>query len=265
MPELPEVEVIVRELKECLPGEELSNIRIEWHKTFVNDVNEPPIGRKIIDIDRKGKYIIFCLDQYYLITHLRMTGQFIVNTTNSFEQKHLRVKFNFKSGLNLLYYDARKFGRIYFTQDLNKIFKNIGIDALDPELTKEKFFRLISNRNSIIKSYLLNQKFIAGIGNIYCDESLFKAGIHPGRKINKISKENIFKLNDSIHDTLISSMKNMGTTISDYKTTGGGFGNNQNYLHVYNREGEPCFICNSIINKIRLAGRGTYFCPNCQK
>ena len=264
MPELPEVEVIVRELRSQLVKEVFTGFEVNWAKTIIRQGLKSPLGKRIQSITRHGKFIIFHLNQDFLLIHLRMTGQLIVKQQKNNDDKHLRVVFKFKSGKRLLFYDARKFGRIYLTNNIQNVLSNIGIDALNPELTSDKFTDLLSGKKTKIKSFLLDQHFIAGLGNIYIDESLFKSSIHPTRQINQLSGQEISKLYASILTTLEGAIKNMGTTISDYKTTGGGFGTNQNYLMVYKRGELPCYVCKIPIKKIKMNGRGTHFCPRCQ-
>jgi formamidopyrimidine-DNA glycosylase len=194
-----------------------------------------------------------------------MTGQIIISETKDlFSTNHLQVVFYLKSGKRILFYDARKFGRIYLTSDPDKYFKDLGFDALSPDFTKKRMKEVLSRRKSRIKTFLLDQKNIAGLGNIYSDECLFAAGIHPETQVSEISRMNVSKLYHAIRAIMVSAINNMGTTISDYKTTGGGFGNNQFHLKVYGRENEPCFNCHGSIKKIRINNRGTHFCPNCQ-
>jgi len=264
MPELPEVETIVRELQEKICGETISDLEKKWSGSFVNYSRLSIKKRRIEKISRKGKYILFHLDSGYLITHLRMTGQLIVRDSAPTDLKHLRLSFKFSSGKYLLFYDLRKFGRISLTPDPNSILNNTGMDALDSQFSTAYLRQLFKNRKIRIKSFLLNQKYIAGLGNIYIDEILFRAGIHPASIVSDLSKAQIRTLYNCIKFILNQAIQKMGTTISDYKTSGGGFGENQNYLQVYGREGKHCFKCDSQIIKIKHSGRGTHYCPTCQ-
>jgi formamidopyrimidine-DNA glycosylase len=265
MPELPEVEVIVRELNARLVGEVIKRVHVNWQKSLVLNGNRLPLGDKIESVDRYGKFIIISLDKEFILIHLRMTGQIIINKADYiFSTNHLQVRFDLHSGKRILYYDARKFGRIYLTSNPDKYFKNLGLDALSPDFTKKKMIEVLSRKKSRIKTFLLDQKNIAGLGNIYCDESLFEAGIHPETQANQISSISVSKLYSAIKAILLSAIDHMGTTISDYKTTGGGFGTNQFHLKVYGRENESCYKCHESIKKIRINNRGTHFCPNCQ-
>ena len=264
MPELPEVEVIRNELKSKIINQKIKNIKIFWHKTFVNLCPELPNDNKIINTDRLGKYIIFILEQNFLVIHLRMTGQLIFTQSKNFSKDHLRASIRMHSGSILNFYDSRKFGRIYHISDLNSFFTNVGIDALSNEFTIDYLKDLLQHHKSGIKSFLLDQHNIAGLGNIYIDECLFLSGIHPKKLTNEIHDKSSQQLYKNIKKILNLAIRNMGTTISDYRTSGGGFGNNQNFLQVYKREGDSCFKCGSIIKKIRINSRGTHFCPVCQ-
>jgi formamidopyrimidine-DNA glycosylase len=264
MPELPEVEVIRTELDSKIVNQKIKNITSYWHKTFVNLCPELPNNYKIVDTNRVGKYIILELERNYLVIHLRMTGQLIYNEKDDFSEKHLRTSIQMHSGNYLNFYDARKFGRIHHVADLKSFFTNVGIDALSLDFTSKSFKEMLGNKKRGIKSFLLDQKNIAGLGNIYIDESLFLSGIHPLKLTNEIDNKSSEKLYKNIKKILNLAIENMGTTISDYRTTGGGFGTNQNFLKVYSREDETCFQCNTIINKIRINSRGTHFCPVCQ-
>lgn len=264
MPELPEVETIRTELESKIIDQKIDKINVHWHKTFENHCDTLPHGKKIVTADRIGKYIIFNLDHSYLVVHLRMTGQLIFTNSDSFSNKHLRASIRFSSGAYLNFYDARKFGRIYHIIDLDNFFANTGIDALNPDFTADSFKQMLVRKKQGIKSFLLNQKYIAGLGNIYIDESLFLSGIHPQKLTGNIPNNHAENLYNNIKRVLNSAIENMGTTISDYRTIGGGFGSNQNFLKVYGRENETCFQCDSKIKKIRINSRGTHFCPVCQ-
>ncbi len=240
-------------------------VEIFWPKSFVDQAQDPIVGKTVTDIGRRGKYLILILDAGYLVVHLRMTGQLILFSNPPPVQKHLQVVFRLRSGKFLVYFDSRKFGRLIHVDQLNGVLKNTGIDALAPELTAEKFHQILKKHSRMVKSFFMDQRHIAGLGNIYVDESLYKAKIHPQTVTGLIPKKKINLLFLAIRNTLLSSIGNMGTTISDYKTVGGGFGAHQNFLQVYGRAGKPCYICGTPISKIRMNNRGTHFCPKCQQ
>jgi formamidopyrimidine-DNA glycosylase len=265
MPELPEVEVIVRELKRKIVGEVITNVSILWQKSWIGNNYKAVCSSTIQNITRKGKYILIHLNNGYLIAHLRMTGQFIVNGDESPNSRHLRILFNFESGKNMFFYDARKFGRIFFTASPDEVLSKIGIDALNEHFTSDYLKKIFNNRHTGLKKFLLDQTHLAGLGNIYVDESLFQAGLHPERTVASLHGKEIQKLYRAITSVLRDAIDQMGTTISDYKTTGGGFGQFQNKLKVYGRSNLPCVVCNKPIQKIKINNRGTHFCPQCQK
>jgi formamidopyrimidine-DNA glycosylase len=264
MPELPEVEIIVRELKRKIVGEIVADVCVLWQKCWAGFTRGEILLKTIQNVSRKGKYIIIHLTSGYLIVHLRMTGQLIVNGDESANANHLRVLFKFESGNNMLFYDARKFGRIYFTFSPEDSLSKIGIDALHYQFTSNHLKKIMNNRKIGLKKFFLDQVNVAGLGNIYIDESLFRAGLHPERSVSSLETKEIKGLYYAIKSVLTDAIDNMGTTISDYKTTGGGFGEFQNRLNVYGRADMPCVSCSEPIQKKRINSRGTHFCPNCQ-
>ena len=265
MPELPEVETIVRELRSKISDEIFSELEPIWPGSIEAEDELDLEKRQIKEIRRKGKFILIELDKGYLLTHLRMTGQLIVQNSYPENKKHLRLLFRFESGKYLLFFDLRKFGRIYHTTQPEKILQNTGIDALSEDLTLNYFRRMVKGKSKSVKSFLLDQKNIAGFGNIYIDESLFLARIHPETRMSDLSKKEIENLFNRSRQVLKEAIDRMGSTISDYKTTGGGFGTYQNYLKVYQRQNLSCFECNTTIVKSKVGGRGTHYCPTCQK
>ncbi len=267
MPELPEVETVVRELKSYLPGRKIKNITVHWHKSFVNNCSVQLEDQSIQSLGRRGKYIIIYLEHSVLIVHLRMTGQLLFQQKNSsaIRTNHLRVAFNFYNGSALLFNDVRKFGRIYHMKQADEKLQNVGIDAVDPTLTASEFYRMLQSSKMNIKAFLLSQRFVAGMGNIYVDESLFRAGIHPASISAKITKASAKRLFDEMRRTLSFAIENMGSTISDYRDANGKVGNAQNFFVVYQQQGKPCVNCGKTITKIKHAGRGTHFCGQCQK
>jgi formamidopyrimidine-DNA glycosylase len=265
MPELPEVEVIVRELRQKVLHEEIVNIKVHWPKSLVTDGQaRRSICGTIKAVRRYGKFIIFQLDHLYLLVHLRMTGRLIVSSAERFDKAQLRVHFKFRSGRSLLFYDTRKFGRVYLTADANKFLGSLGVDALAAQFSLKNFKMLLRNKTGIIKPFLLDQHQLAGLGNIYADESLFRSGIHPQRRISSLSEKELERLYRAIRRILPEAIKHMGTTLADYRTTDGESGRNQKYLKVYGREQNPCVRCKNPVEKKWIGGRGTHYCPVCQ-
>ena len=267
MPELPEVETVVRELAPLIISKQIEALDIVWHKTFVTKTSLSYQNQKIKSVGRKGKYILIRLQNTVLIIHLRMTGQllFIQKNNEQTENKYVRSKIRFSDGSSLLFLDKRKFGRIYHVENPDVFLVKVGIDAVDPTLNEDKFNVMLKKSGMSIKAFLLSQKYISGLGNIYVDESLFRAGIHPASVASKISKKSAKLLFAEIRAVLFFAIDNMGSTISDYRTVNGNIGNNQQYFKVYQQTGRPCVNCGNPIKKIKLAQRGTHFCSNCQK
>jgi len=264
MPELPEVETVVREILPELSGQFIADIDILWERTFQNKSLDTLAGRQIKDVSRQGKYIIIELSSTYLIIHLRMTGQLLFSL-DGFDKKHVRMIIQLKNGRKLYFRDVRKFGRIYHVDDPQTVLENTGIDALDEANTEKYFLELVKNRKLNIKTFLLSQKYISGVGNIYADECLFRAGLHPESVTGKIPKKRIKLLYNEIKYVLNFAIDNMGSTISDYRDAFGESGSAQNFFKVYQRAGQACFECGREIRKIKTAGRGTHFCAKCQK
>ena len=266
MPELPEVETVVRELRTLIPEKEIKDIQAVWDKSLVNKSSIPIAGQKIIEIGRKGKYLLVRLNVTALIIHLRMTGQLLfISNKNTLVDPHVRVKILFTDSTAIYFKDTRKFGRIYHVDKEDEILNKIGIDTLDPELDADLFKSMLSQSKLSIKAFLLSQDKISGVGNIYADESLFRAGLHPASIACKIPGKKTDLLYQSILNIMHEAIGNMGSTISDYRDTYGNSGNNQKFFKVYQRTNESCVICRSPIIKLKIAGRGTHFCSNCQK
>lgn len=269
MPELPEVETVRKTLKRQIIGKKILKVDILYNGIIasnLNDFKKKIINQEFIDIKRIGKYLIFELNNYYLVSHLRMEGKFFIKNIDDDVVKHEHVIFTL-SDVSLRYHDTRKFGKMYLV-DKDKLFIdtpliNIGKDPWDKSLNidylKEKF-----NSSKHIKTLLLDQSIISGIGNIYADEILFKSKINPlrlGKDLNDIDLLNIIS---NTKDILERSIEHGGTTIRSYTSSLGVIGHFQDYLMVHQREGIECMMCHNIIKKIKVNGRGTYYCPNCQ-
>lgn len=275
MPELPEVETIVQGLKTPLCNRKIINVfvrdeRIVGYPENLKKFKTKLEGYKITSLGRRGKYIIIEISSgKLLIIHLRMTGQLLVK--NRLEQiaKHTHIILQLDNSIDLRFNNVRKFGRMYLI-DPDKPeqaggFANLGPEPLTKEFTAEKLKDIIEGRSTSIKNILLNQQLIAGIGNIYCDEALFRAGIRPDRPANKLSDQEIEKLHHEINNVIAAGIKFNGTTFSDYVNAMGEEGSFQKELMVYSRSGENCQHCNCQIEKNKVAGRSSHFCPNCQQ
>lgn len=281
MPELPEVETITRNLNSNLVGQKLLSINFRREDIIAEKLNPVSknllLGESINKVFRHGKYLLFQFtNNYLMIVHLRMTGKLLYLPLLSEEDKnlyinhkHTHVIFNFSNG-QLLFNDVRRFGKIYFSK-INKSVSleellNSGPDALSEKFSKSYLYqRAQRSPKKAIKTFLLDQKIVAGIGNIYADECLFLAAIKPNRPAASLSIEESSTLHDKIVEVLEESIRSGGTTFSDYRTADNHKGNFQNKLFVYGRAGENCRICSNKLESIKLAGRTTVYCPNCQK
>ena len=278
MPELPEVETVRRGLEAELLHKEVSGLKIYYDKILKN-VKSPQefqqilVGCQLSSFERIGKYLIINLDKtdnnkkHYLIIHLRMTGQLFIRKEDTFKRdKHTHLVISFKdSNYLMIYRDIRKFGSWEIIDDLNSYFtkRKIKDDALT--ISFDPFFQKLQKSSRSLKSLLLDQTIIAGLGNIYVDEALFRAKLSPFRFGNELKKIEAIKLLDVIKKTLQQAVFEGGTSFSDYVNSYGEKGNFQLQLLVYKREGQPCSNCGTPIIKTKLAGRGTRYCKNCQK
>lgn len=286
MPELPEVETIVRGLKNTILKKKIIEIDIGLKKIVKSSLRKFKLdlkNNKFTDIKRRGKLFIFELarEEKYLLIHLRMTGQLIYkknkkitagghgypNDFNDLPNKHSHIIFYFKDGSQLFFNDQRQFGVIQLVHkdELKYVDAKFGVEPLDRKFTIKKFKDILKTRKGSIKAFLLNQKFIAGLGNIYTDEVLFFAGVLPNRKIDSLSEREIGQIHKGIKSILAKAIKYRGTAFNNYVDVRGRKGNFLKMLKVYRREGEKCLRCKkNIIQKTKIAGRGTRFCKTCQ-
>ncbi len=265
MPELPEVETIVRALRKPLVGRSFSKVTVLWPnsiKTCVKTLKSELPGKKIQSIERRGKYLRFNLsDNHTLFLHLKMSGDLLVASKNDASDPYARTIFSFKDGNELRFRDTRKFGSVHLVKNVNKVIGNLGPEPLDKSLTAQSFIELFQNRRGTLKPLLLDQTFIAGLGNIYVDESCFLSKIRPTKKVERIKPKELMTLYKAIQKVLTKAIKHNGSSF-DSVYRGGNF---QNHFAVYGRTNEPCIKCKSLIKRVILGGRSTHFCPNCQK
>jgi formamidopyrimidine-DNA glycosylase len=268
MPELPEVETIRRQLSPIYKNELITQVRVKKVRIFQNvkpaEFSKSLRGKKIIDIDRYGKFLIFDYGDIFAVFHLGMSGVFLKDRSASKYPQHIHVKFYFDSGKEIHFQDVRKFSKIWLFDEQPE-FPGLGIDPTTQKFTLNNFQKLLNLRQVNVKSFLMNQSNIAGIGNIYANEILFNAGISPLRKLNKLTEGEIIKLYSSIKLILNQATKKFGTSYSAYRTVSGEQGTNQHFLKVYQRYSQNCFKCNTIIEKVIIDSRSTFYCPNCQK
>jgi formamidopyrimidine-DNA glycosylase len=274
MPELPEVETVVRTLRRLVIGKTIGRVsvmlpRIIRRPDDVEAFKFQLIGQTIRDIKRRAKFIQFILDKDVLVSHLRMEGRYGLYRFDEPVEKHTHVIFHFTDGTELRYRDVRQFG----TMDLFPLgmetaegpLAKLGVEPLDESFTPALFRQMLKGRTTKIKPLLLNQEFIVGLGNIYVDESLFKAGIHPERPAGKLTAKQMAKLHESIVATLTEAVEQGGSSIKSYVNGQGEMGMFQQSLLVYGRKGEPCVQCGTEIVRFVVGGRGTHICPKCQK
>lgn len=271
MPELPEVETVRRGLEELVVGQTIKNILVYYPQIITNNLEEFINDLKkqtLEDVQRRGKYLIFKFTDYDMLSHLRMEGKYQLVDDLDHLDKHVHVIFQFENGMNLAYRDVRKFGRMtLYPKD--KAIESKSIQQLGPEPVEEQFdfptfFKGLQKSKKPIKNLLLDQKLVVGLGNIYVDEVLYQSQIHPKTQACLITEDQAKILRNSIISTLQKAIKYKGTTIRSYENAFGENGEYQNYLQVYGKDGTPCPRCHTTIEKIKLNGRGTHFCPNCQ-
>lgn len=271
MPELPEVETVANDLRGQLVGRRFVSAAILWPRTLampaVEEVEARLRGREVIGIGRRGKYLLMYLDDgQTLVAHLRMTGRLSIVPDDSplLEDKHTRAWFGLAGGDALVFNDSRKFGRIWLAERLEDVIGKLGPEPLAWDLTPEDFAARIRKRKTALKALLLDQTVVAGVGNIYADEALFRAGIHPLRKASTLTDAEAGRLYDALREVLTEAIQKRGTLLRDYRTPYGEDGYFQNHLRVYGRYGKPCPRCGEPIERIRVTQRSTHFCPRCQ-
>ena len=272
MPEIAEVETVRNTLKRRLLNKKIKNVNIVYEKMIESDLNDFKnilIGNEFNDIKRIGKWLIFELEEHYLLSHLRMEGKYFIKCSDEPLEKHEHIVFTFEDDSDLRYHDTRKFGKMNLVKK-EKLYeveaiKKQGYEPNSKELTKEYLYEKIKEKRLPIKSILLDQTIISGLGNIYADEVLFESKINPLKQGSEISLKECKKIINSCNKIIKEAIENGGTTIKSYTSSLGVTGKFQQYLQVHKRENEPCYICNQKINRIKVGGRSTYFCSNCQK
>ncbi len=292
MPELPEVETVRRDLSEVILQVKITKVEALHLSTIrpltAKEVEQRLVGKKITAIKRIGKLLIFELAKpaVILLVHLKMTGQLIYSAPikkgetkkliagghslsepiNDLPNKHTRLIVTFASGAQLFFNDLRLFGYCKFTDqlELEKIKNKYGIEPLTANFTWPNFKKALGKRTANLKSVLLNQTIISGLGNIYVDEACWRAKVHPARRVSDLTEAELKKLFKACHEVIELGVKHRGTTFNHFVDGHGQKGGFLKFLQVYGRGGKPCERCGTAIKKIRLAGRGTHFCPTCQ-
>lgn len=272
MPELPEVETVKNTLKRLVLNKKIYDVTIRYNNIIaspsVEEFKKNIIGQTIIDIKRRGKWLLFELNDYYLVSHLRMEGKYFLKNKTDDLSKHDHVIFDLKEK-ELRYNDTRKFGRMYLVnkEELYKTapLKDLGLEPWDKDLNVNYLKNKYQNKKIPIKTLLLDQSIITGIGNIYADEILFLSHVNPLTVPSKLTDKNLEDIIKYTRKILEEAIKLGGTTIRSYESEEGVHGRFQNNLLVHNHENDCCPNCKESIIKITVNGRGTYYCPNCQK
>lgn len=270
MPELPEVETVVRGLREPLVGRRVTGAWYDWPRTIhspdPDELAARITGQTVRSVTRRAKYIVCALDHDYLLIHLKMTGRLYVTPADALDDADRWVHFrlDLDNGHQLRFSDARKFGKVYLTDQIERITGALGPEPLEDDFTPEVLRARLAGRSKLIKALLLDQTFVAGVGNIYADEALFRARIHPLRRSDTLSDDEITRLHGTIRAALADGVAREGASVNWYRKPDGSRGEAHEHLYVYGRAGEPCLVCGSPIYKIRVAQRGTHFCPHCQ-
>jgi formamidopyrimidine-DNA glycosylase len=271
MPELPEVETIRRQLAPHLEGRAIADVEIldpRWTRPAdPEQVQEALRGATVEHLDRAGKYLVWSLSgDRHLLVHLRMTGNLLFDP--AVEPPHTRVRFELDDGHRLVYSDARRFGTGHLVQGAAArdayLAARLGVEPFTPEFTPEHLRALAKGRRAPIKAFVLDQRRIAGVGNIYADEALFRAGIHPLRPAGRLTAAAWGRLRDGIEAALAEGIDAKGASIDDFRHVDGARGTFQDRFLVHQRAGEPCPRCGRPVRKITVAGRGTYVCEHCQ-
>lgn len=272
MPELPEVETVRKALLLNLKSKKIDNLTILHDNVFKDQDTKKIIenikGQCINDIKRRGKWLVFDLDNYYLLSHLRMEGKYLYRDIGTKIEKHELVIFNINNEFELRYKDVRKFGKMYLVEK-GKIeespLSKLGLEPWDDKLTTNYLKKAYKNKRLPIKTLLLDQSIIVGIGNIYADEILFLSRINPYKKGSKLNDKELENIIENTKKVLEKAIKEGGTTIRSYTSEEGVTGLFQNSLNVHKQEGKKCPNCKNIIIREKINGRSTYYCNNCQK
>jgi formamidopyrimidine-DNA glycosylase len=271
MPELPEVETVARGLCATLVDRTITDVKVLWTRSVV-----PPdpaafarrlTGQTVVEVGRRGKWVVMTLNNDdTLLVHLRMSGRLMIESEACLDDRHLRVLFLLDDGRRLSFIDQRKFGRMILTDDPTQVLGDLGPEPLSGEFTPERLKEMLKSRRGRIKPLLLDQRFLAGLGNIYTDEALWRAQIHPLRPADTLAPAEVERLHMAIQAVLTTAITSGGTTLEDqvYRQADGQAGEFAGKLAAYGRGDQACPRCGQAIKRIRVSQRGTYFCPKCQ-
>ena len=272
MPELPEVETLRRGLLKIAAGRKINAIDVFYGKTITNDVEkfrQALIGQTITTVDRRGKYLLFRFtNDLTMVSHLRMEGKYFNQPIGGPIDKHTHVVFEFTDGSELCYHDTRKFGRMTLVKTGDEMsvggLKTIGPEPTASDFTLPYFKSILAKSRGKIKPFLLNQHHVAGLGNIYADEVLWMSKINPEQPANSLTDQQVVALHDNIIKELAKAIEYKGTTVHSFTNAFGDAGAFQNQLNAYGHAGDHCPRCGTKMVKIKVAQRGTTFCPHCQ-
>jgi formamidopyrimidine-DNA glycosylase len=274
LPELPEVETTARSLRPRLVGRRVTAVgAIDWPRMLPNateaDLQACLTGSQVVSVDRRGKYLLVELEgETWLAFHRKMSGNLLLHEASRPVELHTHLVIRFDDDNELRFVDARKFGRVYLFRSTDQLSdflaERLGPDSLN-ELDHAILASKLRGRKGRIKSLLLDQAFLAGVGNLYADEALWQARLHPLRTADSLSKAEIRRLATAIKEVLVMGIERRGTSFSSYRDSDGTPGENQDYLNVYGREGQACPRCGSTIRRILIGQRSSHFCPRCQR
>ncbi len=273
MPELPEVEQVRKTLLPHIKGKKITAVEVYLPRLIkhpsVPEFIEGLVGKTILDVGRRGKYLVLhTAPEQQLIVHLRMTGALIAQASDEPAPPYAKIKFALNEGVTLWFTDIRTFGTLYLVTNGDAHidgYETLGPEPLSPEFTADYLYQRSCKSRKLIKTFILDQKIIAGLGNIYADECLATAGIKPMRLANTLSFEEVKAVQEAANKVIAQGIKNRGTTFRDYKDGEGKSGSNQKYLLVYGRGGKPCSKCGAPLSTTKIGGRGTTYCEHCQR
>jgi formamidopyrimidine-DNA glycosylase len=271
MPELPEVETVRRQIAPRATGRRVAELQVLdalWCAPGdPRELERGAAGRRIESVGRRGKYLVWSLDgDVHLVMHLRMTGNLLYSPSP--DVPYARVRIRLDDGNEVVFTDPRRFGTGILLQGADALEEHlasrVGVEPLSKDFTAERLRELARGRRAPVKAFLLDQRHVAGVGNIYADEALHRAGIHPLRPAGKLRPAQLADLRDAVVATLSAGIDSRGATIDDFRDPDGARGSFQDRFRVHRRAGEPCPVCGTPVRKLRAAGRGTYVCERCQ-
>lgn len=272
MPELPEVETIRRDLEPLVTGRTITGVEVDpatlplLAGTTFDVLESNLVGRAIKSLGRRGKYLLFELDDgRWFVAHLRMTGRLVWRPHNAPPEQYQRARLMLDNGCDLRWSDLRKFGTWRIYDRLDDLLAKLGPEPIDENFDLKTFRAALAGRTAPVKAVLLDQRRMAGLGNIYVDEALFQARIRPDTPAGELSSAAVKRLHQAVRDVLERGIEYRGASFRDYVDGQGNQGQQHMYVQVFRRDGKPCYTCGTIIQKTVVGGRGTHFCPRCQR